>query len=126
MRSAPMEQALLPPEDSTMPAEALLTLSTAPDRDRALAIARTLVEERLAACVSLLPSARSVYRWQGKIVEDEECVLLIKTSRARWEALVTRLKAIHPYEVPELIAIPVERGLESYLRWLAESTVEDE
>jgi periplasmic divalent cation tolerance protein len=107
-----------------MTTEALLALSTAPDRGQALAIARTLIEERLAACVNVLPGARSLYRWQGAVVEDEECVLLIKTSRARWEALVARLKAIHPYQVPELIAFPVERGLPAYLAWVAESTEE--
>ncbi len=107
-----------------MSADALLALSTAPDREQALRLARILVEERLAACVSLLPGAQSVYRWQGAISEDAECLLLIKTSRARWEALAARLAAIHPYQVPELIAVPVACGLPGYLAWLAESTAE--
>lgn len=105
-----------------MSSDTLLALSTAPDREQALRLARILVEERLAACVSLLPGAHSVYRWQGAISEDPECLLLIKTSRARWEALAARLPAIHPYQVPELIAVPVDCGLSTYLAWLAEST----
>lgn len=105
-----------------MPAEALLALSTAPSHEQAHRIARTLIEERLAACVTILPGGRSLYRWQGEVVEDEECVLLIKTRAARWDALAARLTAIHPYQVPELIAFPVECGLEAYLGWLVEST----
>lgn len=99
-------------------AEVLLALSTAPDEASARRIARELLEARLVACVTLLPGAVSMYWWQGAIEESAEWLLLLKTTRARWSALAERLPQLHPYEVPELLALPVTAGLEPYLRWL--------
>lgn len=97
---------------------ALLCLSTCPDADSAARIARTLVEERLAACVNQVPGVASTYRWQGEIHDDAEVLLLIKTSRERFDALRTRLLELHPYELPELIALDIADGHAPYLDWL--------
>lgn len=80
-------------------------------------IARKIVEERLAACVNMLPGIHSVYRWEGKIEEDSEILLIIKTSREHLETLKKRIDEIHPYDVPELLALDVEDGLERYIEW---------
>jgi periplasmic divalent cation tolerance protein len=101
----------------------LLCLSTCPDAVTATRIARALVEERLAACVNRLPGIQSVYRWQGKVVEDAEVLLVIKTTSERFEALRGRLVELHPYEVPELVAIEVGGGHRAYLDWIAAETV---
>jgi periplasmic divalent cation tolerance protein len=100
----------------------LLCLSTCPDAGTATRIARALVEERLAACVNRLPGIQSVYRWQGKVVEDAEVLLVIKTTSERFEALRGRLVELHPYEVPELVAIEVSGGHGAYLDWIAAET----
>lgn len=100
----------------------LLCLSTCPDAETAATIARRLVEERLAACVNHLPGVVSTYRWQGKIHEDAEVLLVIKTTRERFDALRDRLVGLHPYEVPELIALEVADGLPAYLEWVARET----
>jgi len=95
-----------------------LVLTNAPP-DRADAIARSLVEERLAACVNLLP-VRSVYRWQGAIAEEAEVTLLIKVSAERVEALVERLRALHPYQLPEILALDIDaaHSLSEYVAWV--------
>ena len=90
--------------------------------DTAARVGRTLVEERLAACVNLVPTVRSIYRWQGAVSDDTECLALIKTTAERYSALAQRVLALHPYEVPELIALPVATGHAAYLAWLAAST----
>lgn len=100
-----------------------LALCTVPDRDTARKIARALVKEKLAACVNLLPLAGSIYRWQGKIHEDRELLLLIKTTAARREALRKRLRALHPYEIPEILFLPVAAGDTPYLDWVAQSCI---
>ena len=100
----------------------LLCLSTCPDAETAARIARALVEERLAACVNRLPGVNSTYRWQGEIHEDAEVLLLIKTTRERFDALRDRLAELHPYEVPELIAFEITDGLPAYLEWVARET----
>ena len=100
----------------------LLCLSTCPDAETAARIARALVEERLAACVNRLPGMNSTYRWQGEIHEDAEVLLLIKTTRERFDALRDRLVELHPYEVPELVAFEIAGGLPTYLEWLARET----
>ena len=84
-------------------------------------IAQTVVEERLAACVSVVPSVTSVYRWQGQLQRDEEAQLVIKTTVARFDALSARVAALHPYDTPEILGLPVEGGLPSYLSWVAAS-----
>lgn len=95
-----------------------IVLTTCPDADTAGRIARALVEERLAACVNLLPPMRSVYRWKGQVEDASEQLLIIKCSAARFAALSARLRALHPYELPEIIAIPITDGLPEYLAWI--------
>jgi periplasmic divalent cation tolerance protein len=95
---------------------------TAPDRERAQTIARTLVDERLAACVNIVADVRSVYRWEGQIQEDDEVLCLVKTRPDLLNALCTRVRALHPYEVPEILAFEVADGSPTYLEWLAAST----
>jgi periplasmic divalent cation tolerance protein len=100
----------------------LLCLSTCPDTDTATRIARTLVEERLAACVNRVPGVVSTYRWQGEVHEDAETLLVIKTTRECFDTLRKRLVELHPYEVPELVAFEITDGLAAYLDWLARET----
>lgn len=100
----------------------LLCFCACPDPGTAQTLARTLVEERLAACVSLLPGATSIYRWEGRIEQAEEVQLLIKTRAERLPALIARVRALHPYAVPELIAFEAVGGLPDYLHWAAEAT----
>lgn len=102
-----------------------LVLSTCPDDTVARALAHTLVGERLAACVNQLPLTASTYRWQGKVVEESEVLLLIKTVRARYQALGDRLRDLHPYDVPEIIALRIETGQPDYLHWLMAQTSDD-
>ncbi|MCD9007384.1 divalent-cation tolerance protein CutA [Luteimonas sp. XNQY3] len=101
--------------------DALACFSTCPDAMVAERIARALVEDRLAACVTLLPGVRSIYRWEGAVVADAEVLLMIKTTAAQLPALRDRLVALHPYDVPELIALPVDDGLPAYLQWIADA-----
>ncbi len=101
---------------------AIACLCTCPDADTARRLAGALVGERLAACVNLLPGVRSVYRWQGEVHEDQEVLLVVKTTRARLDALTERIRALHPYELPEIIAVPVVKGLSDYLHWVTLQT----
>ena len=100
--------------------EVLLIMSTFPDAQTARRVARQIVEERLAACANVLPSIKSIYRWQGKVEESEESLVLIKTTVDRFAAMQTTLRRLHPYEVPEIVALPIDRGLPDYLRWVVE------
>jgi periplasmic divalent cation tolerance protein len=100
----------------------LLCLSTCPEAEMAGRIARTLVEERLAACVNQVSGVRSTYRWQGRVIEEAEVLLVIKTTRERFDALRGRLLELHPYEVPELIALEIVDGHVPYLEWIAAET----
>jgi periplasmic divalent cation tolerance protein len=104
-----------------MPEEFVVVLTTLPANSMPPGIARTLVEERLAACVNILPPMTSVYRWKDAIEEEAEHQLVIKTARLRLPALKERLRTLHPYEVPELIVLPIIDGSEPYLRWIGES-----
>jgi periplasmic divalent cation tolerance protein len=99
-----------------------VVLVTVPDEARGRSIARSLVEERLAACGSLLPIAASIYRWEGRLHEEPECLLLVKTSASRIAGLTRRVLELHPYKVPEILVLGVETGLEAYLRWVREET----
>jgi periplasmic divalent cation tolerance protein len=96
----------------------IVVLSTCDSADKAAEIARHLVEKRLAACVNIIPGARSIYRWQGKIEDAAEWVLVIKSRREVFASLSKELQSVHSYEVPEVIALPVVDGSESYLAWL--------
>jgi periplasmic divalent cation tolerance protein len=99
--------------------EPLLVLTTLASADEARAFVRALVDARLVACGTLLPGATSIYRWEGTITEEPEVVVLLKTDAGRWDALAAAVQQRHPYQVPELLALPVARGLPAYLSWLA-------
>lgn len=100
----------------------LLIITNCPDEESANAIALALVEERLAACVNILPRVQSIYRWKGTVESMTEIPLLIKSTAANYPALENAIRDRHPHEVPEIIALPVERGLPAYLDWVATET----
>ena len=100
-------------------AEALVVLVTAPSAEQAAELGRALVSERLAACASVVPGIRSIYRWEGAVQDEAEALLVLKTTRARFQALRDRVLALHPYRVPEVLALGVEAGSREYLEWLA-------
>jgi periplasmic divalent cation tolerance protein len=102
--------------------DALLVFTNLPDRDAAVRLARALVERRLAACVNVLGGCSSVYRWKGEIEEATEVPVLVKTRTARYEELEAAIRELHPYELPEIIAVPIVHGLPDYLDWIAEET----
>lgn len=99
----------------------ILVLMTAANPEEAGRIAEMLVEAHLAACVQILPEIQSVYRWQGKVAHEHEVLLLAKTASGRFDDLVSRVTAIHSYETPEIVALPITAGAEPYLKWLAGS-----
>jgi periplasmic divalent cation tolerance protein len=102
--------------------QSVLVLTTFPADGDAETLAATLIEERLAACVNILPPMRSVYRWQGKVEKADERQLLIKTSLGRVRALEKRVKELHPYDVPEFLALMVDQTSKDYLSWVVESS----
>ena len=104
----------------------LLVLCACPTREHAQTIARSLVEHHLAACVNLLPAVKSIYRWQGSIETAEETLLLIKTRAERLEELKVHVLMLHPYELPEILAVEAAGGLPAYLAWVAEQTREND
>ena len=101
---------------------AFLVLTNLPDRAAAERLADLVIEKRLAACVNILAPCRSVFRWKGAVQHDEEHPMLIKTTAERYPALEQALREGHPYELPEIIAVPIERGLPAYLAWVAAET----
>jgi periplasmic divalent cation tolerance protein len=108
-----------------MPSDILVTLCTCPNESVATAIAEELVGEGLAACVNQLPEVKSTFLWQGKIEQDQEVLLLIKTTSLRFDELSRRIRELHPYDLPEIIAIPVSWGLPDYLSWVSQCTSTD-
>jgi periplasmic divalent cation tolerance protein len=98
--------------------DALVVLTTLASDDEALRLVRALLDRRLIACGTVLPAGRSIYRWQGKIADEREVVVLLKTRSARLEALKAAFAELHPYKVPELLALSVEAGLDRYLEWI--------
>jgi periplasmic divalent cation tolerance protein len=102
---------------------ALVVLTTLATEADARALVTSLVAARLVACGTLLAGARSIYRWEGKVTEEAEVVVLLKTDAAKWEALCAAVRERHPYQVPELLALPVERGLDRYLSWLTHEVI---
>ncbi|MCE7951385.1 MAG: divalent-cation tolerance protein CutA [Xanthomonadales bacterium PRO7] len=108
-----------------MNTNAILAFCTCPDDACATRIAQTLVGERLAACVNRIPGITSTYRWQGEIHSDGEVLLLIKSTRERFDALCARILALHPYELPEVIAVDIASGHAPYLDWIAAETEPD-
>ena len=101
---------------------AIVVVSTFPSEDKAAEVARTLVDERLAACVNLVPNVRSIYRWQDAVSDDREVLAIIKTENDRDEQLCKRLVALHPYEVPEVVVVSVAGGHSKYLEWITAMT----
>jgi periplasmic divalent cation tolerance protein len=99
----------------------LLALSTFPDAETARRISNQLIEERLAACANIFPAIESIYRWKGKIESGQEMIAFFKTSEDRQSAFQDKLRALHPYEIPEIVFIPVVAGLPEYLGWVTES-----
>lgn len=106
--------------------EVLLVMSSLPDHAAAQQLARTLIERRLAACVSVLAPCQSVYRWRGVVEEAAEVPVLIKTTAGCYAELESALRTLHPYELPEIVAVTVARGLPAYLEWVTAETVPPE
>lgn len=102
--------------------DALLVFTTLPSADKAAELAKLLVNERLVACANLLPAVRSIYRWQGELHDENEVLVLLKTRAEHLERLKLRILEVHPYEVPEVLAVPIESGYQPYLDWLAGET----
>ncbi len=102
--------------------ESLVVFVTCGSEEEGLKIAHALVEERLAACVNLVSPIRSIYRWEGKVWDEKEWLLIIKTQTARFEDVEKKVKSLHSYSVPEIIALPITKGYSSYLNWLEEMT----
>ncbi len=105
-----------------MQPESIVVLVTCGSEEEALKIAHSLVEERVAACVNLVSPVRSIYRWEGKIWDEKEWILIIKTQKERFEELERKVKSLHSYSVPEIIGLPIVEGASSYLNWLKEVT----
>jgi periplasmic divalent cation tolerance protein len=104
--------------------DCIVVFVTAGSEAEAETIAKALVEEQLAACVNILSPIRSIYRWEGKLADDREWLLFIKTRAERFSAVEARVKALHSYQVPEVIALAIVQGSEGYLRWLLENVSE--
>jgi periplasmic divalent cation tolerance protein len=100
----------------------LAVFTNCPDAETAEAIANAVVEARLAACVNILAPCRSVYRWQGRVEQAVEVPLLMKTTAECYAALESMIRQCHPYQIPEIVALPVERGLPAYLQWVTDET----
>ncbi len=102
--------------------EYIMVFITAPKEDEAARIAKDIVTSRLAACVNIVNGIRSIYRWRGEIEDENEVLMIVKTRRGLFGELTKRVKEIHSYSVPEIIALPIEEGSEEYLKWLREET----
>ncbi|HUL02721.1 MAG TPA: divalent-cation tolerance protein CutA [Gemmatimonadales bacterium] len=101
-----------------MEPSALVVLTTLGSVDDARKLVRALVDQRVIACGTMLPGAQSIYRWEGSVKEESEVVVLLKTDASKWDALAAAVRRLHPYQVPELLALPVHRGLDRYLAWV--------
>ncbi len=102
--------------------DCLLVMTTLPSREIAKALAQNALEQKLAACINIIPNITSLYTWEGKVCEEDECLLLIKTTQSRYAELEGWLRSEHPYTLPELIVTPITQGLPDYLGWIKEST----
>lgn len=102
--------------------DVVIILTNLPDRESAAGLAQALVAKRLAACVNVLPECASVYRWKGAVENAREVPVLVKTRAARYAEVEAAIRSLHPYELPEIIAVPVVRGFDDYLRWIADET----
>jgi periplasmic divalent cation tolerance protein len=106
-----------------MAEESLLVISTFPDAESARRIGRTLVEEKLAACVNILPQIESIYRWKEAIETSTEVLALIKSTTWKYQLLEARVRELHPYQVPEIISVRIDSGNTEYLRWIEQSVI---
>jgi periplasmic divalent cation tolerance protein len=106
-----------------MPSETLVVLCTLPEQEVAARIAGILVQEQLAACVNIIPGLTSVYRWKDAVHRDDEVLLLIKSTAAMYSRLEQRIQALHPYELPEIIAVPIQTGQADYIQWINDSLI---
>ena len=106
-----------------MAEEVLVVLTTWPDADAARTAGRTLVEEKLAACANIIPGVESIYRWEGKVETSGEVLMILKTTVARYQMLETRIRALHSYELPEIVSLRVTDGLPAYLRWVEQRCI---
>lgn len=122
LNKAEKSQTDLPLKEKEEEEHIVLVWSSMPDEAQATDMAKTLIQEQLAACVHLLPPGKSFYRWQGSIQEDSELTLLIKTQQHLYPALEARMQTLHPYEVPEILMTPVTQSLPAYAKWLMEVT----
>lgn len=102
--------------------ENIVVYITAPSEDAAAVIARALVEQKLAACVNIVRNIRSIYSWQGKIEDDAEVLMIVKTQKKHFTALSEKVKELHSYDIPEIIALPILKGSDDYLEWIKAST----
>ncbi len=102
--------------------EFILVITTVPDAEKGEEIAKKIVEERLSACVTVVPARASFYWWEGKIEKESECILFIKTKSSLYNELEKTLLSIHPYSVPEIISLPISKGFEKYLDWIKKET----
>ena len=102
--------------------DALVVLTTVSSAEDAVTLIRALLDRRLIACGTLLPGARSLYRWEGKVADEHEVVVILKTAAARIDALERAFAELHPYKLPELLALPVAAGLDRYLAWIGQET----
>jgi periplasmic divalent cation tolerance protein len=99
-----------------------VVLTMVPDAELGAIIARQLIEDRLAACVNVVPGARSYYRWEGRVQDDSEVLLIIKTATSRCDELAERINALHPYDIPEILVLPADGGSRPYLNWVQAET----
>ena len=108
------------------PEEYILVFTSLGSMEAARTFVRQLLDEHLVACGTILPRAESIYRWEGKVTASEESVVLLKTARAKWDALSARVRDLHPYDVPELLAVPVDAGFDKYLAWVSAETMAED
>lgn len=105
-----------------MTSEHIVVLCTCPDYPTGIKLANTLVDEGLAACINLVPGITSIYQWQGERQQGTETLMVIKTRQDRYMAIQNRIKGLHPYELPEIISVPIHKGLPQYLQWVDDTT----
>jgi periplasmic divalent cation tolerance protein len=105
-----------------MPSDAIVVLTTLASADEAVNLIRALLERRLIACGNIVPGVRSIYRWEGKVADEQEVIVLMKTRAVRIDALEMAFGELHPYKMPELLALPVSAGLHKYLEWIDDET----